>query len=510
MGTTDGSRVSQPKEIIDSRYLILQVLGQRDSGTTYLVRDMKADVTRVLKLATSKDPATLTRVANEVRIVGAIRHPNLAGVIHSSTLAAGNPYLVLEYVPGPNLAQILEDGPIEKAEALSVALGLADALQALHARQLLHRDVKPGNIVIPEEAGAFQFKRAALVDFGAFGELTRRRSGEHQTQAGEIFGTPVYMSPEQLSGNSQTAATDVYGLGLVLYEMLTGRKPSGAESKSITELVLSRLGAEITLADDLPLTPGLRDLLRGMLRRNPHERPAMLQVLSVLRREAGVARPTLEPVNPGPQVDPAPFPGPAPMPLPPPPLPAPRPASAPRSRMGLALGLLAVAAVLLIFSSTHQSGASSGPRSLAGLLTGLAIAAGGIGLGVLVRHIATTRRPGLQVHAGQVLFGAQSRASLTVTLALQVDQLVERCRQMGEAYWGQTVALMLKEYEEAKDGKDRREALMNVATLLEKVTARLSPWYVRYEKLLTVLSTSVGILGGGWKIVSEILNLSKT
>jgi hypothetical protein len=109
-----------------------------------------------------------------------------------------------------------------------------------------------------------------------------------------------------------------------------------------------------------------------------------------------------------------------------------------------------------------------------------------------------------------VLFGAQSRAALTATLAVQVDQLVVRCRAMGEAYWGQTVALMLKEYEEAREAKDRREALMNVATLLEKVTGRLSPWYVRYEKLLAVTATIVGILGGGWKIVSEVIHLAQS
>jgi hypothetical protein len=167
------------------------------------------------------------------------------------------------------------------------------------------------------------------------------------------------------------------------------------------------------------------------------------------------------------------------------------------------------ATLLLLVASTRSYAAAAGSRSFSGLLAGIAIVTGGVGLALLVRQIAATRRPALQVQAGQVLFGAQSRASLTVTLALQVDQLVERCREMGEAYWGQTVALMLKEYEEAKEGKDRREALMNVATLLEKVTARLSPWYVRYEKLLAVLSTSVGILGGGWKIVSEVVAMTK-
>lgn len=511
VGSADPSRTSQPKEIIDGRYLVLQTLSQSGTGTTYLVRDMKGDATRVLKLATATDDASAARVAREAGTVGVVRHANLAGVIGSSRIPAGNPYLVLEYVPGPDLGRILADGPLSRGDALSVALGLADALQALHARQLLHRDVKPGNIVIPEEAGAFQFKRAALVDFGAFGELTRRRSGEQHTQTGQIVGTPVYMSPEQLSGNSQSAATDVYGLGLVLYEMLIGRRPYAGEAGSIMEIMFRRLASEIEFPSDVSLTEPLKELLRGMLRRNPQERVTMLQVLSVLRREAGVARPSLDPVSPGSAV-PAPPAGEL----------SPRPAvagperpiaarpSAARTGLGAAIGFIAVATLLVIVSSTRGYPSTAGSPSLSGLLAGIAMVTGGVGLALLVRQVAAARRPALQVQAGQVLFGAQSRASLTVTLALQVDQLVERCREMGEAYWGQTVALMLKEYEEAKEGKDRREALMNVATLLEKVTARLSPWFVRYEKLLAVVSTSVGILGGGWKIVSEVISLTKS
>ena len=505
VGNTDASRVSQPKQLIDGRYLVLQEFGRSAFGTTYLVRDTTADVTRVLKLAAHADPATAQRVAAEARIVGAIRHPNLASVIGSSLTPQGVPYLVLEHVPGPNLSQLLEDGALPRADALAVALGVADALQALHARQVVHRDVKPENIVVPEEGGAFQFRRASLVDFGVFGELNRRQSGSHTTQAGQIFGTPVYMSPEQLSGSAQSAATDVFGLGLVLFEMLTGKRPYGGGNT--TEQVFRRLMSEVEIGETAPLSPSLTELLRGMLRRNPTERVSMLQVLSTLRREAGGGRPTGES---GPQTGPAPVAGEKPAP---PPGPASRPsASASPSRLGPAVAIIVLAAVVLTvvtISLNQNQSAPPGLTRLLGILLGAAIAGGGVGLALLIRHLAANRRPALQVEAGQVLFGAQSRASLTATLAVQVDHLVERCRAMGEAYWGQTVALMLKEYEEAKEGKDRREALMNVATLLEKVTTRLSPWYVRYEKLLAVASTSVGVLGGGWKIVSEVLTLTR-
>jgi serine/threonine-protein kinase len=267
IGNADGSRTSQPKQIIDARYLVLQEFSRGAFGVTYLVRDMSVNMTRVLKLGPKADAAAGLRFVREATAMGVIRHPNLASVVSSSATPDGAPYLVMEHVPGPNLGQILEDGPLARADALAVALGIADALQALHARQVLHRDVKPQNIVVPEEAGAFQFKRAALVDFGVFGELVRRQSGAQTTQAGQIFGTPVYMSPEQLSGSAQSAATDVYGLGLVLFEMLTGKRPYGAGNTS--EQVFRRLATEVEIGAEEPLTAGLRVLLRGILRRIP-------------------------------------------------------------------------------------------------------------------------------------------------------------------------------------------------------------------------------------------------
>jgi hypothetical protein len=504
IGNADASRVSQPKQVIDGRYLVLQELGRGAFGVTYLVRDMTADLTRVLKLSARSDPAIAERIASEARVVGAIRHPNLAGVLGSSRTPEGVPYLVLEHVPGPNLDQILKDGPLGRGDALAVARGIADALTALHAAKVVHRDLKPGNIVVPEEAGAFQFRRAALIDFGVFGELTRRQSGANLTATGEIYGTPIYMAPEQLAGDSQSAATDVFGLGLVLFEMLTGTQPFGGQNTS--ERVFRRLIAEADLPDSNALTPALRDLLRGMLRRNPFERVTLPRVVEILKQEAAALAPA-GPTLPQPPVAlsrkaPTPATGIAPRGA----------AAAAPSHLGLVVAIMSLAAIvltILITSLGNTLDGFTGVTPLLGIITGIAIAGSGVGLALVVRHLAANRRPALQVEAGQVLFGAQSRAALTATLAVQVDQLVDRCRAMGEAYWGETVALMLKEYEEAREAKDRREALMNVATLLEKVTSRLSPWYIRYEKLLAVISTGVGILGGGWKVVSEVIHLTQ-
>src|SRR5262245_3395700 len=112
LGNTDGSRTSQPKQIIDSRYLVLQEFSRGAFGVTYLVRDMSVNMTRVLKLGPKSDAAAASRFVREANSVGVIRHPNLASVVGSSTSREGAPYLVMEHVPGPNLSQILEDGPL--------------------------------------------------------------------------------------------------------------------------------------------------------------------------------------------------------------------------------------------------------------------------------------------------------------------------------------------------------------------------------------------------------------
>jgi hypothetical protein len=181
-----------------------------------------------------------------------------------------------------------------------------------------------------------------------------------------------------------------------------------------------------------------------------------------------------------------------------------------RAMRGLPL-LIAISTVVVvsaIFFATRSVWSATLTRLTLAVISGMAIAGAGIAVAYFTRRIAASRRPELQDEAVKVVLGAQSREALTRTLAIQVDHLVERCRAMGEEYWGQTVALMLKEYEDAREAKDRREALMNVVTLLEKVTARLSPWWVRHDKALAAGLTLVGIGGGLWKIASDIISLS--
>jgi hypothetical protein len=292
------------------------------------------------------------------------------------------------------------------------------------------------------------------------------------------------MSPEQLRGDYQSVAADVYGLGMVLFEMLLPEyTPS---DRAVFEVVLGRSARDMVVPSQARIPAPVAALINSMLRLEPDQRASLEEVLATLRDMLGQRA-----ID---QPDPV------------------RAWSFERSRamrgLPLLIAISTVVVVSAIFLVTRSVWSATLTRLTLAVVSGMAIAGAGIAVAYFTRRIAASRRPELQDEAVKVVLGAQSREALTRTLAIQVDHLVERCRAMGEEYWGQTVALMLKEYEDAREAKDRREALMNVVTLLEKVTARLSPWWVRHDKALAAGLTLVGIGGGLWKIASDIISLS--
>ena len=381
-------------------------------------------------------------------------------------------------------------GRVGHQDALAITVAVGSALQALHRQGVIHRDIKPSNIIIPG-TGDPEYERATLIDFGVFGELAQSHLERGMTRAGEVFGTPAYMSPEQAKGERQSVAADVYSLGRVLYEMLLPDRPLFPGSG--LQVLVARIAGDVTIGEDVPLPPALRMLIMGMLRIDPKQRLGLDQVLAELRAPHVPLRVPSQ-AAPGPGTVSASVP---PMEV--------RPVARAHPQPALFFGTAALVCVIIAVIAGRSGGGAALARTALGVVSGLAIAGTGVAFARLTRALAAARRPAIEGEATKVMLGTQSREALTKTLAVQVDQLVQRCREMGEAYWGHTVALMLKEYEDARDSKDRREALMNVATLLEKVTSRLSPWYVRHDKALSAGLTVVGILGGVWKIASDII-----
>jgi alpha-tubulin suppressor-like RCC1 family protein len=211
---------------LSDEYELLGELGRGGTAVVYraqdrtLGREVAIKVVHPRAAAPGDDP--VARLAREARTVAQLQHPNIVTVFAVRRLRSGGLALVMQLVPGATLKQVVQrEGPLAPDRAERVLRDVAQALAYAHARGIVHRDVKPENIFLDEESG-----RAMLSDFGI------ARSDEHDsmTMTGTALGTPFYMSPEQVEGKAVDGRSDLYSLGLVAWEMLTGRRPWDGES----------------------------------------------------------------------------------------------------------------------------------------------------------------------------------------------------------------------------------------------------------------------------------------
>lgn len=208
-------------EIVDGRYRIADRLGVGGMGATYQAIDEETGRTVVVKipsLALIGDPSTFSRYQRELEIGQRLEHPGVQRLFASGQLPGGAPYMVLDYIRGETMrAYLAAHAPLSIEEATRQAAALADTLQYCHERGVIHRDLKPENIYVTPEG------RVVVGDFGiALLQGARRLTFRRLTNA---VGTPDYMAPEQVSGERGDARTDVYAVGVLLYEMLTGKVP---------------------------------------------------------------------------------------------------------------------------------------------------------------------------------------------------------------------------------------------------------------------------------------------
>jgi eukaryotic-like serine/threonine-protein kinase len=226
---------AEPEPVEDvltgTSYRVIRKIDEGGMGTVYLAehRDLgRRFAVKVIHPELSPTPDVVERLRREARAASRIRHPGIVDVTDFGTTASGRSFVVMEHIEGPTLARLLsEHGPINQRETVALALKICDALGAAHAGDVIHRDVKPENIVLLE--GDDLAERAIkVIDFGL--ALSAEHAGARLTRQGVVFGTPEYMSPEQVRGGRVTPASDVYSLGVVLYEMLSGKLPFGAET----------------------------------------------------------------------------------------------------------------------------------------------------------------------------------------------------------------------------------------------------------------------------------------
>ena len=260
---------------LGGRYRLGEVVGRGGMADVYRATDtaLLRDVAVKILRDVADDPSARERFAAEARTLAGLNHPGLVTVLDAGT-SDDHPYLVMEFVDHVTLAACCGGEALAPERVAAIGAQLADALAYVHSRGVVHRDVKPGNVLLAEG------DRCLLTDFG-IAKLLGEVAAAH-TATGFTMGTAAYLSPEQVLGEPVGPPTDIYSLGLVLLESLTGQR---AYSGPPTQAALARLSTAPAVPETLPET--WVDLLRAMTARDPEVRPDAALVARALGRLAG-------------------------------------------------------------------------------------------------------------------------------------------------------------------------------------------------------------------------------
>jgi Tol biopolymer transport system component len=289
-------------------YEVLAPLGAGGMGEVYRAKDTRLDRTVALKVLPSElsaNPVLRGRLEREAKAISGLAHPHIC-TLHDVGQDDGIDYLVMEYLEGETLAERLQKGPLALEQALKCGIEIAEALDAAHRQGVVHRDLKPGNVMLTKSG-------AKLLDFG----LAKLQEGdpsdpatsasaiptEHRplTEIGTILGTYPYMAPEQLEGKDTDARADLFAFGAMLHEMVTGRRAFDGESRaSVIAAILEREPPPVSTLQPLS-PPGLDHVVKACLAKDPddrwhsaHDLASALRWVAEAGSQAGIAAPVVE------------------------------------------------------------------------------------------------------------------------------------------------------------------------------------------------------------------------
>jgi len=291
-------------QVLADRYHIMKKLGEGGMGQVYLAEHVKMgrrSAIKVMNPSMVHDPEAVARFNREAANASRISDSHVCAIYDFGETADGLIYLAMEFVEGEPLTELLtREGALSVARAADICIQVAAALQAAHDLGIVHRDLKPDNIMLTRSRdGADAVK---VVDFGLAKAVGGEGGGQKVTRTGLVVGTPEFLSPEQLSGDKLDGRSDVYSLGLVLFNMLTGTLPFPADS--VQEAMIKRLTDEpaelIEVRPDLHFPPGLQQTLDTALARSPVDRYQsaakfahdLASIVGPSRGDAGAALPS--------------------------------------------------------------------------------------------------------------------------------------------------------------------------------------------------------------------------
>jgi len=283
-------------QVVADRYHVVKKLGEGGMGQVYLAEHVKMgrrSAIKVMNPSMVHDPDAVARFNREASNASRITHPNVCAIYDFGETPDGLIYLAMEFIEGEPLTDALErDGALPVPRAVNIFLQTADALQAAHDLGIVHRDLKPDNIMLTRKKSGGDIVK--VVDFGIAKAVGGDQPGQNVTKTGLVVGTPEFMSPEQLSGDTVDGRSDLYSLALVFYRMLTGKLPF--EAATSQEVMIKRLIEEpsklLQTRPDLTFPAGLQAVLDTALARSPVDR-----YQTVAKFAADVASVTGRPVS---------------------------------------------------------------------------------------------------------------------------------------------------------------------------------------------------------------------